>query len=129
MLPPLHDKEGQTVLNEAITDLVCEVYRRVLGIEIVRPGDDFFGDLGGDSLSLAEVVSHIYGLLNVDIMEAMTTSTSPSSLALFIAPRLRQTGGQVRPQPLISVVPQSLVEAAKRVQELADMNVDEVAPG
>jgi acyl carrier protein len=117
------------VLNEAITDLVCEVYRHVLGIEIVRPGDDFFGDLGGDSLSLAEAVSYIYDLLNVDIMEAMTTSTSPSSLALFIAPRLQQARGQLRRQPSTSVAPQSLVQAAKRVQELADMNVDEVAPG
>jgi acyl carrier protein len=117
------------VLNEAITDLVCEVYRRVLGIEIVRPGDDFFRDLGGDSLSLAEAVSYIYDLLNVDIMEAMTTSTSPSSLALFIAPRLQQASGQAWRQPSTSVAPQSLVQGAKRVQELADMDVDEVAPG
>jgi acyl carrier protein len=117
------------VLTEAITDLVCDVYRHVLGIETVRPGDDFFDDLGGDSLSLAEVVSHIYDLLNVDIMEAMTTSTSPSSLALFIAPRLQQAEGQLRRQPSTSVAPQSLVEAAERIKELAGMNVDEVAPG
>jgi acyl carrier protein len=116
------------VLNKAITDFVCEVYRSVLGIETVRPEDDFFNDLGGDSMSLAEVVSSIYDLLNVDIMEAMTTSTSPSSLALYIAPRLQQVGGQLR-QPSTSVAPQSLVDAAKRVRELAGMNVDEVAPG
>jgi acyl carrier protein len=118
----LQNKEGHTVLNEAITDFVCEVYRSVLGIETVRPGDDFFNDLGGDSMSLAEVVSSIYDLLNVDIMEAMTTSTSPSSLALYIAPRLQQAGGQLR-QPSTSVAPQSLVDAAKRVRELAGMNV------
>lgn len=117
------------MLNEAITDFVCEVYRHVLGIETVRPGDDFFRDLGGDSMSLAEAVSYIYDLLNVDIMEAMTTSTTPSSLALFIAPRLKQTGGQLRPQPSTSVAPQLLVQAAKRVQEVADINVDEVARG
>ena len=117
------------MLNQAITDVVCEVYQRVLGVEIVRPEDDFFRDLGGDSLSLAEAVSYIYDLLNVDIMEAMTTSTSPSSLALFIAPRLQQARGQVRRQPSTSVAPQSLVQAAKRVQELADMNVDEITPG
>lgn len=116
------------MLNEAISDFVCEVYRRVLGIETVRPGDDFFGDLGGDSLSLAEAVSYIYDLLNVDIMEAMTTSTTPSSLALFIAPRLQEARRQPRRQPSTSVAPQSLVQAAKRVQELADRNV-EVAPG
>lgn len=116
------------MLNEAITDLVCQVYRRVLGVEIVRPEDDFFRDLGGDSLSLAEAVSYIYDLLNVDIMEAMTTSTSPSSLALFIAPRLQQARAERR-QPSTAVAPESLLQAAKRVQELADINVDEAASG
>jgi acyl carrier protein len=111
------------VLNEAITDLVCEVYQRVLGIETVRPEDHFFSDLGGDSLSLAQAVSYIYDLLNVDIMEAMTTtSTSPASLALFIAPRLQPAGGQLRPQPSTSVAPESLVQAAKRIRELAGTN-------
>lgn len=110
------------MLNEAITDLVCEVYRRVLGVETVRPGDDFFRDLGGDSLSLAEAVSSIYDLLNVDIMEAMTMSTTPSSIALFIAPRLQQQArGQLRRQPSASVEPPALVQAAQRVQELAGM--------
>lgn len=116
------------MLNEAITDLVCQVYQRALGIEHVRPGDEFFRDLGGDSLTLAEVVSCIYDLLNVDIMETMTTSTSPSSLALFIAARLQQTRGQQRRQPSTSVAPLSLVQAAQRVHELADMDVDGVAP-
>ena len=111
-------KEGHIVLNEAITDFVCEVYRRVLGIETVRPGDDFFTDLGGDSLSLAQAVSYVYDLLNVDIMEAMTTNTTPSGLALFIAPRLQQARGQRR-APSTSVAPPSLVQAAKRVEELA----------
>lgn len=129
MPPALHNEEGLTVLNEAITDFVCEVYRSVLGIETVRPGDDFFGDLGGDSLSLAESVSYIYDLLSVDIMEAMTTNTSASNVALFIAPRLQKARGQVRRDPSTSVAPQPLVEAAKRVLELADMNVDEVARG
>lgn len=116
-------------MNEAITDFVCEVYRRALGTEIVGPGDDFFRDLGGDSLSLAEAVSYVYDLLNVDIMEAMTTSTTPSSLALFIAPRLQQGAGQPRRLPSASVAPQALVEAATRVHALAEMNADEVAPG
>ena len=110
------------MLNEAITDLVCEVYQRVLGIETVRPEDNFFSDLGGDSLSLAQAVSYIYDLLNVDIMEAMTTtSTSPASLALFIAPRLQQARGQLR-QPSTSIAPESLVQAAKRVHELTGTN-------
>lgn len=117
------------MLNEAITDFVCEVYRRALGTETVRPGDDFFRDLGGDSMSLAEVVSYVYDLLHVDIMEAMTASTTPSSLALFIGSRLQQGAGQARPLPSASVAPQALVEAAARIQELAGMSVNEVAPG
>jgi len=115
------------VLNEAITDFVCDVYRRVLGTQDVRPEDDFFDKLGGDSLMLAEVVSSIYDLLHVDVMEAMTKSTSASNLAPFIASRLQETRGQPRRQPSTSVAPQSLVQAAKRIQELANMNGEEVA--
>lgn len=109
------------MLNDAITDLVCQVYQRALGVERVGPDDDFFRDLGGDSLMLAEVVSSIFELLHVDIMETMTTTSTPASLAGFIATRLPADGAS-RPPPSSTTASPALIEAAQRIHAAASQD-------
>jgi acyl carrier protein len=81
---------GDTLLgNDArIVDIekkLIEVVRDVLGLESVSP-DDFFFDIGGDSLSAMWVVSGIAERLGVEVpVSKLFASSSMHSLAVDVA--------------------------------------------
>lgn len=60
---------------------MCALYAHVLGRMAVRPDDDFFADLNGDSLAAAQVIVVLEDLFEINVVEAFFDDSSAASIA------------------------------------------------
>lgn len=75
------EKAAATGITESITAFMCALYAHVLGRMAVRPDDDFFADLNGDSLAAAQVIVVLEDLFEINVVEAFFDDSSAASIA------------------------------------------------
>ena len=65
-----------------VATVLADLFREVLGVERVGGGDDFFADLGGDSLLATQLASRIRGRFSVELpLRAIFDAPTPGRLA------------------------------------------------
>lgn len=74
------EKATATGITESITAFMCALYAHVLGRTAVRPDDDFFADLNGDSLAAAQVIVVLQDLFEINVVEAFFDDSSAGSI-------------------------------------------------
>lgn len=99
---PLPDNDATEARLEGTAGWVQELWREILGANVTRPKDDFF-DLGGGSLSAAQLVARLRGrfpeITVADVYEHPTIGKLSSALDALDAPTSR-TNRPVRPVPV-----------------------------
>ncbi len=80
--PQGHPRVEPAAANGAAEIVLTELYRDVLGVNSVRGDDDFFADLGGDSLLATQLASRIRARFRVELpLRAIFDSPTPKRLA------------------------------------------------
>lgn len=76
-------------IDDGLTDKMCAIWREVLEVDEVDPGDDLF-DLGGHSLSIAKIVDRVREEMGVEVsFEVFIDDPTPASVAAEAAVLLR----------------------------------------
>jgi acyl carrier protein len=83
-------------VTAAITALICALYAHVLGRPTVRPDDDFFADLNGDSLAAAQVIVAVDDIFKINVIDEFFADSRASCIARLLEPHVysRMTTGQ-----------------------------------
>src|SRR5262249_55385069 len=83
----------------AIDDVVADIWADVLGVDGVRPDDDFF-DLGGDSLSAVQILSRVAQRFNFKVTEGeLFTARTVRGLGQVIGSTTASADGGIRTGP------------------------------
>src|SRR5262245_10462223 len=83
----------------AIDAVVAGIWSDVLGVDCVRPDDDFF-DLGGDSLSAVQILSRVAQQFNFKVTEGeLFTARTVRGLGQVIGSATAAADGGIRPVP------------------------------
>ncbi|CAL9553974.1 amino acid adenylation domain-containing protein [Streptomyces sp. enrichment culture] len=85
--PAPQDPAATDIPPDAAATTVTEAWRTVLGVDGVRPDDDFFAQ-GGDSLAAVQLVAHIRERTGVDVEFMALERHTPQALTQALAHRL-----------------------------------------
>ncbi|WPB76990.1 amino acid adenylation domain-containing protein [Archangium violaceum] len=103
---------------------VASVWRELLGVRGVRPGDNFF-DLGGQSLQVVQVVSRLREALGVDVpLRLLFEAEDLAALARGVEGLTRRTAG---PPPVVPVARTGALPLSSAQQRL--WLLDQLEPG
>jgi surfactin family lipopeptide synthetase C len=118
-LPPPGEEGGdwdQTAVapRTPVERVLAGLYSDILAVEVVGIGDDFFNDLGGDSLAATQLVSRIRDMFQIDLPLRV----------VFDSPTVLELADQILADPLHRSRMERTAELLLTVAECSDDDVE-----
>ena len=103
------EEPGLDRAEKEIEEILVRIWREVLGTEDVAPQSDFF-QLGGDSLSAAQILSRVRATWGVALeFHDIFSCSSPAALAVVITDR-RLKEIEQQPASNLTMLPETVAD-------------------